>query len=73
MSAHLSLNVAHTASKVTVSNATASAIRSSADNIVGGNDGVLRALLICPGVDINQMKNYWLYLAFSRKALPPVG
>ena len=72
---NLSLNVAHKVSNGFKLSTVLNYTRSGADNIVGGNDGVLKDVAyLSPSVDVNSLKNYWLVPGIQqRKALPPVG
>ncbi|HEY8735175.1 MAG TPA: SusC/RagA family TonB-linked outer membrane protein, partial [Puia sp.] len=72
---NLSLNVTHKVSNGFKLSTILNYTRSGADNIIGGNDGVLKDVAyLSPSVDINSMKNYWLVPGIQqRKALPPVG
>jgi TonB-linked SusC/RagA family outer membrane protein len=72
---NLSLNVTHKVSNGFKLSTVLNYTRSGADNIIGGNDGVLKDVAyLSPSVDINTMKNYWLVPGIQqRKALPPVG
>lgn len=75
MKHNLSLNVEHKISNALKLSSVISYNRASSDNIVAGNDGVLKYVAyLSPSVDIRQMKNYWLTPGIQqRKALPPVG
>ena len=72
---NLSLNITHKVSNGFKLSTMLNYTRSSADNIIGGNDGVLKDVAyLSPSVDIRTMKNYWLIPGIQqRKALPPVG
>ena len=72
---NISLSVEHKVSDAFKLSTVINYARSSSDNIVGGNDGVIKDVLyLSPSVDVMQMKNYWLVPGIQqRKALPPVG
>jgi len=72
---NLSLNIEHRMNSAFVLTSVINYTRSSADNIAGGNDGVLKDVVyLSPSVDVRQLKNYWLTPGIQqRKALPPVG
>jgi len=72
---NLSLNYTHKVSNGFKLSTVINYTRSSAENIVGGNDGVLKDVAyLSPSVDVNSMKDYWLVPGIQqRKALPPVG
>jgi TonB-linked SusC/RagA family outer membrane protein len=72
---NLSLNIAHKVSNGFKLSTVLNYTRTGANNIIGGNDGVLKDVAyLSPSIDINTMKNYWLVPGIQqRKALPPVG
>jgi len=72
---NLSLNYTHKVSNGFKLSTVINYTRSGAENIVGGNDGVLKDVAyLSPSVDVNSLKNYWLVPGIQqRKALPPVG
>lgn len=72
---NLALNVDHKISDRLKLSSSINYTRSAADNIAGGNDGVIKDVAyLSPSVDVRQLKNYWLTPGLQqRKALPPVG
>ncbi len=72
---NLALNIEHKLNSALKLTSVINYSRSNSDNVVGGNDGVLKYVAyLSPSVDIRQMKNYWLTPGIQqRKALPPVG
>ncbi|MDB5276795.1 MAG: SusC/RagA family TonB-linked outer membrane protein [Ferruginibacter sp.] len=72
---NLSLNVEHKISNALKISSVINYGRSSSDNVVAGNDGVLKYVAyLSPSVDIRDMKNFWLTPGIQqRKVLPPVG
>ena len=72
---NLSLNIAHKVSDGFKLSTVMNYTRSGSDNIVGGNDGVLKDVAyLSPSVDVKQLKNYWLTPGLQQRvAIPPVG
>ncbi len=73
---NLGLNIEHKVSNGFKISSSLNYTRSSADNIVAGNNGGVFAdvAYLSPSVDIRDMKDYWLTPGIQqRKALPPVG
>ncbi len=72
---NLALNLEHKLNSGLVFSTSINYTRSLSDNVVAGNNGVLKDVAyISPSVDIRQMKNYWLSPGVQQmKALPPVG
>ncbi|MEP7143643.1 MAG: SusC/RagA family TonB-linked outer membrane protein [Ferruginibacter sp.] len=72
---NLSLNIDHKLSSALKLSSVISYNRSNSDNVVAGNDGVLKYVAyLSPSVDIRDMKQYWLTPGIQqRKILPPVG
>lgn len=71
----LSLNIEHKLSNAFKLTSVINYARSASDNVVSGNDGVLKDVAyLSPSVDVRQLKNYWLSPGIQQlKALPPVG
>jgi TonB-linked SusC/RagA family outer membrane protein len=72
---NLSLNIEHKVNPALKISSTINYARSGSDNVIGGNDGVMKDVAyLSPSVDIRQMKNFWLTPGIQqRKVLPPVG
>ncbi len=72
---NLALNIEHKLSDAFRISSSINYTRSGSDNIINGNDGVLKDVAYTsPSVDIRQMRNYWLTPGIQqKKALPPVG
>jgi TonB-linked SusC/RagA family outer membrane protein len=72
---NLSLNVEHKLNDALKITSVISYNRSSSDNILASNDGVLKSVAyLSPSTDVRQMKNYWLTPGIQqRKPLPPVA
>jgi TonB-linked SusC/RagA family outer membrane protein len=72
---NLSLNVEHKINDALKITSVISYNRSSSDNILASNDGVLKAVAyLSPSTDVREMKNYWLTPGIQqRKPLPPVA
>ncbi|MEX6690924.1 SusC/RagA family TonB-linked outer membrane protein [Danxiaibacter flavus] len=72
---NLALNFEHKLNSGLVLSSSINYTRSSADNVVAGNNGVLKDVAyLSPSVDVRQLKNYWLSPGVQQmKALPPVG
>lgn len=72
---NLSLNIEHKVSDAFKLTSAINYTRSSSDNVVAGNNGVLKDVAyLSPSVDVRQLKNYWLTPGIQQfKVLPPVG
>ncbi len=72
---NLSLNLEHKVTNAFKLSTSLNYQRSNADNIISGNDGVLKDLAyLSPSVDVRQLKDYWITPGIQqRKALPPIG
>lgn len=72
---NLALNLEHKLNSGLILSTSINYARSSADNVVAGNNGVLKDVAyLSPSVDVRQLKNYWLSPGVQQmKVLPPVG
>ncbi|HWB25124.1 MAG TPA: SusC/RagA family TonB-linked outer membrane protein [Chitinophagaceae bacterium] len=72
---NLALNIEHKLNSGLVLSSSINYTRTSDDNVVAGNNGVLKDVAyLSPSVDVRQLKNYWLSPGVQQmKALPPVG
>lgn len=72
---NLALNIEHKLNSGLLLSSSINYTRTSDDNVVAGNNGVLKDVAyLSPSVDVRQLKNYWLSPGVQqRKVLPPVG